>query len=68
MLLACILYGGYLYPPNSLLTDVPWVGWIAVRYPIIIRCCLLMLPVCYPSALRFRRNPCYRASQCQFQL
>lgn len=30
MLLACILFGGYLYPLGKLFEDVPWVAWIAV--------------------------------------
>jgi ATP-binding cassette subfamily G (WHITE) protein 2 (SNQ2) len=34
-LLACILFGGYLYPSRKLLVDVPWVGWIEVSVPTI---------------------------------
>ena len=28
--LLCIIYGGYVLPVDRLISDVPWVGWLAV--------------------------------------
>ncbi|GAB7362987.1 hypothetical protein MBLNU230_g3282t1 [Neophaeotheca triangularis] len=35
LLLACILFGGYLYPLGRLFEDVPWVAWLAYLTPVI---------------------------------
>lgn len=33
--LCCIVFSGYLLSVDKLISDVPWVGWIAVRAPNI---------------------------------
>lgn len=56
MLLACILFGGYLYPLSKLFEDVPWVAWIAVCVSSQVRSWNMTnrVPVPYPCHLWLR--------------